>query len=78
MADSNPTPNPAMNRPAARTPTEELAVWIMTPTIKMKQPMRMVNFRPMKSAQSPAIMAPKNVPEHKISILIYIDIDIQN
>ena len=41
----------------------------MTPTMKMKQPMMMVVLRPVKSATSPAMMAPKKVPADRMETI---------
>lgn len=67
IADSKPTPSPATKRPPTKVLTLVEAVCTMTPIMKITQPARIVVLLPKKSAQSPAIMAPKNVPVCEIS-----------
>ena len=69
MAEMNPTPAPQMIRPAHITPRPVEAVSRMQPMVKMKQPVMMVVRRPMKSARSPAIRAPKKVPQDRIEVV---------
>ncbi len=68
-AEIKPTPNPAIRRPATMTPIVVDTVSRMHPIVKMKQPMMMVNRRPMKSARSPAMRAPKKVPAERIDVV---------
>lgn len=44
-------------------------IWTATPTIKIIQPAMMVYDRPKKSAQSPAMTAPKKVPAERIEVI---------
>lgn len=69
MAEMKPTPRPAINRPATMTPRPVEAVSRMHPTVKTPHPVMMVMRRPMKSAQSPAMMAPKKVPQDRIEVV---------
>lgn len=69
MAEMNPTPNPQMIRPAHMTPRPVEAVSRMQPIVKMKQPLMMVVRRPMKSAISPAMRAPKKVPQDRMDVV---------
>lgn len=68
-AEIKPTPRPQMIRPAAMTPMLVDAVSRIHPTVKIAQPIMMVDRRPMKSARSPAMMAPKNVPADRIEVV---------
>jgi hypothetical protein len=68
-AETKPTPNPAIRRPATRRPRLEEAVWRITPTMKTKQPAMTVVRRPNQSARSPAIRAPKKVPAERIETM---------
>ena len=61
MEEMKPTPKPAMRRPAVMTPRPVEAVSRIPPTMKIPHPRMIVIRRPMKSAISPAIMAPKKV-----------------
>lgn len=69
IADSKPTPSPETNRPPTSVETEEDAVWIITPIMKITHPIKIVNFLPIKSAQSPAMRAPKNVPADMMEVI---------
>ena len=69
MADMNPTPSPQMTRPAHIRPRPVEAVSRMQPTVKMKQPVMMVVRRPMKSAMSPAMRAPRKVPRDRMEVV---------
>ena len=69
MAEMKPTPRPAIKRPATITPRPVDAVSRMHPTEKIAQPVMMVMRRPMKSAQSPAMMAPKKVPQERMEVV---------
>lgn len=68
MAEINPTPRPQMTRPATITPNPVEATSRIHPTVKMKHPAMIVVRRPVKSAQSPAIKAPKKVPRDRIEV----------
>ena len=61
MDEMNPTPKPAMSRPATMTPRPVEAVSRIPPTTKIPHPVMIVIRRPIKSAISPAIIAPKKV-----------------
>jgi hypothetical protein len=65
----NPTPRPAMKRPGAITPILVEAVSRIHPTVKIPHPTIIVRRRPIKSAMSPAAMAPKNVPADRIDVV---------
>lgn len=69
MAETKPTPNPAIRRPATRRPRLEEAVWRITPMMKTKQPAMTVVRRPNQSARSPAMRAPKKVPAERIETI---------
>ena len=69
IAETKPTPIPAMTRPTTRRGTVVEATCRMTPMMKMIQPTMIVTRRPMKSATSPAIRAPKNVPADRIDTM---------
>ena len=69
IADMKPTPAPAINRPSTMTAKPVEAVSRIHPTEKTKQPVMMVRRRPIKSATSPAMMAPKNVPAERIDVV---------
>ena len=56
-------------RPATRSPSPVAAVWRQTPAIKIIQPAMMVVRRPMKSAISPAAIAPRMVPADRIEVI---------
>jgi hypothetical protein len=45
------------------------ATWRITPTLKTPQPAIIVVRRPIKSAISPAIIAPKKVPAERIDVI---------
>jgi hypothetical protein len=61
MDEMKPTPNPAISRPATMTPSPVEAVSRIPPTMKIPHPMMIVIRRPIKSAISPAMIAPKKV-----------------
>lgn len=61
IEEMKPTPKPAIRRPAVMTPRPVEAVSRIPPTTKMAHPRIMVIRRPIKSAISPAAMAPKKV-----------------
>ena len=69
MADTNPTPKPAMRRPATMSPRVLDAVCSTTPRMKIPHPAMMVVRRPTKSARSPAMRAPKNVPAERMEVM---------
>ena len=69
MAEMNPTPRPQMTRPAHMRPRPVEAVSRMQPTMKIKQPEMMVVRRPMKSAMSPAMRAPRKVPRDRMEVV---------
>jgi hypothetical protein len=68
MAEINPTPEPAMSLPTTITGKVVLAVSRIQPTVNVKHPVMIVQRRPMRSATSPAIRAPKNVPQDRIPV----------
>ncbi len=68
MAEMKPTPRPQMTRPATMTPRPVEAVSRMQPMVNMPHPIMIVVRRPVKSAQSPAIKAPKKVPRDRIEV----------
>lgn len=68
MAEMKPTPAPAMRRPTTITASVVEAVSRIHPTVKVKQPEIIVHLRPILSAMSPAMMAPKNVPQERIPV----------
>lgn len=64
MADMAPTPRPAMNRPTHSCGTEWfVAVWMITPTVKMPDQTRMEPRRPMESEVKACASAPTKVLE---------------
>ena len=67
-AEMKPTPKPAIKRPGTIKPMLVEAVSRMHPMVKMTQPMMMVSRRPIKSATSPAMMAPKKVPAERMDV----------
>ena len=69
MAEMNPTPMPHITRPAHIRPRPVEAVSRMQPMMKTPQPVMMVDRRPIKSAQSPAMMAPRKVPRDRIEVV---------
>ena len=69
MAETNPTPKPATRRPTTSRASPLEMVWRMTPMVKIPQPAMIVVRRPMKSARSPAIIAPKKVPAERIEVI---------
>src|ERR1700733_6105409 len=69
IAEMKPTPSPAMTRPTHMRAMPVEAVWQMQPMAKMKQPPMIVKRRPIKSAISPAMIAPKKVPADKIEVV---------
>ena len=69
MAETKPTPKPAIKRPATRRPNPVEAVCRATPRRKTAQPEMMVKRRPIKSARSPAMMAPKKVPADRMEVM---------
>ena len=68
MAEMKPTPAPAMRRPTTITARVVDAVSKIQPTEKVTHPVIIVHLRPMRSAISPEIMAPKNVPQERIPV----------
>ena len=68
IAEMNPTPKPAIKRPTTIKAMPVEAVWRMQPTEKTMQPEMIVHRRPMWSAKSPAMMAPKKVPQERILV----------
>ena len=69
MAEMKPTPAPAIRRPTTMTGRVVEAVSRIQPTEKTAQPVMMVIRRPMKSATSPAMMAPKKVPAERMEVV---------
>jgi hypothetical protein len=69
MAETNPTPKPAIRRPATNKPKELLAVCKIHPIPYTIHPRITVVLRPNQSARSPAMMAPKNVPALRIETM---------
>lgn len=69
MAETKPTPIPAIRRPATSRLSPAEAVCRMTPTMKIPQPMMIVVRRPMKSAKSPAAIDPKKVPAERMEVI---------
>lgn len=69
MAEMKPTPIPQMSRPATMTAKPVEAVSRIQPIMKTPQPAIIVLRRPIQSAQSPAMMAPKKVPQDKIEVV---------
>ena len=68
MAEMKPTPAPQMRRPGTMRPMPVEATSRIHPTAKITQPSMMVRRRPRKSATSPAMMAPKNVPAERMDV----------
>jgi len=68
MAEMKPTPKPAIRRPTTIKGRAVEAVWRMQPTEKTPHPEMIVHRRPMWSAKSPAMMAPKKVPQERILV----------
>lgn len=68
IAEMNPTPAPAMRRPTTIVARVVDAVSRMHPTVNVKQPEMIVHRRPIRSATSPAIKAPKKVPQERIPV----------
>jgi hypothetical protein len=64
-----PTPNLATRRPATMTPIVVDAVSRIQPTEKIKHPIMIVNRRPIKSAMSSAMIAPKKVPAERTDVV---------
>jgi len=64
----NPTPAPAMSLPTTMTASVVLAVSRIHPTVNVRQPEMIVQRRPIRSATSPAIRAPKKVPQERIPV----------
>lgn len=69
MAETNPTPRPAMRRPGTSRETDVEATCRMTPSEKMMHPAMMVDRRPIQSATEPAINAPKKVPADRMDTM---------
>ncbi len=69
MADTKPTPSPAINRPGTSRAMLVDATWSATPTLKTMQPRMMVVRRPSRSAMSPATSAPKKVPADRMEVM---------
>jgi hypothetical protein len=69
IAETNPTPKPAMIRPTAKTAMVLEASWITTPIANTTQPVIIVVRRPIQSARSPAKRAPKKVPAERIETI---------
>eukprot|EP00914_Ancora_sagittata_P010829 GHVO01021123.1.p2 GENE.GHVO01021123.1~~GHVO01021123.1.p2 ORF type:complete len:116 (+),score=4.57 GHVO01021123.1:291-638(+) len=69
MAEMKPTPAPAIRRPATMTPRPVDATSRMHPTVKTPQPVMMVTRRPIMSATSPAMIAPKKVPQERMEVV---------
>jgi hypothetical protein len=68
IAEIKPTPVPAMSLPTTITASVVLAVSRIQPTVNVRQPVMIVQRRPMRSATSPAIRAPKKVPQERIPV----------
>lgn len=68
MAEINPTPSPAIRRPTTIAASVVEAVSRIQPTVNVRQPEIMDHRRPMRSATSPAIRAPKKVPQERILV----------
>ena len=69
MAEMKPTPRPAIKRPATMTPRPVEATSRIHPIVKIPQPVMIVVLRPIISARSPAIRAPKKVPQDKMEVV---------
>jgi hypothetical protein len=66
IADTKPTPKPAIRRPATNSPRElDEQSGRIQPMPYTTQPRMTVVLRPNQSARSPAKMAPKKVPADK-------------
>jgi hypothetical protein len=68
IAEINPTPAPAMSLPTTITGSVVLAVSRIQPTVNVRQPLMIVYLRTIRSATSPAIRAPKKVPQERIPV----------
>ena len=68
MAEMKPTPAPAIKRPTTMTSKLVAAVSRIHPTEKTEHPMIIVHRRPILSAISPEMMAPKKVPQERIPV----------
>jgi hypothetical protein len=69
IAETKPTPKPAMRRPATSRPRPEDAVCKMQPMPYTIHPRITVVLLPNQSARSPARMAPKKVPAERIETI---------
>jgi hypothetical protein len=69
IADTKPTPIPAMRRPGTSKPTVVEATCRVTPTEKTRQPAMIVERRPHQSARDPAKSAPKKVPAERMDVI---------
>jgi len=66
----NPIPNPAIRRPSTKRTTWFVeAIWRIQPMLKTTHPAIIVKRRPTKSATSPAMRAPKKVPQERIEVM---------
>lgn len=68
MAEIKPTPAPAINLPTTIMASSVEAVSRIQPTENTMQPDIIVHRRPILSARSPAMMAPKKVPQERIPV----------
>jgi hypothetical protein len=64
----NPTPRPHIRRPGTIRAIPVEAVSNIHPIANTTQPVMIVMRRPIKSATSPAIIAPKKVPAERIEV----------
>jgi hypothetical protein len=69
MAETKPTPIPAIRRPGTRSATVVDATCNATPREKTAQPRMIVVRRPNQSAREPAISAPKKVPAERMETI---------
>ena len=69
MAEMKPTPAPQINRPGTIRPNPVDAVSRIQPIVNIPHPAMIVVRRPMKSAKSPAMIAPKNVPHDRMDVV---------
>jgi hypothetical protein len=69
IADTNPTPNPAIKRPATNSPRLLEAVCKTQPIPYTTHPRMTVVLRPNQSARSPARMAPKKVQADRMETM---------